>query len=753
MKKALAFIALFLFMAVYAHAADYYFSTSGSNTTGDGSIGNPWHHFAGKKDGTDALSAGDRVLFKRGDIWTGSEAFVEVNSSGTANSPIIVGAYSTGNKPVFAIADITSTSWTYTGANSIYTHSCSATDLNTVTQDDNKALGKWTVGVTTTLKEGTFMVSGSTLYVRCWGNVDPAGASIRFGNYLNNFYRGQVRSSTANGTRGSYVQFNNLKIIGSNGVGTSGSSPGVKWVDVEVIGAARDGVQFLKYTPTGEVCDGCRWFGGEVSYSAASGGGNGQGMTTGSPRVWTTGVYSHDNYMAGYDFLDYDTTTDVVEAGLLWSRIHDNGRLRPNGYSYDPQVYMDGGSEIFIYGNTISGSGVQTDAVSAKEGIKIGSEHPNTSSKIAENVYVINNKIYNNHWMGIGTDNSNSSVANIKNIVLAYNSVISYQAGTFDMAINFDDVDTTADNFTVRNNILVGGSTNGYVGAYLNSGSYLNADNNSYYRTGGSTALISTNGGSTTYTLAGWRTLSGEDASSVGTDPLLTTVSDSTPNFYLQDGSPALDSGYVGAYTVPSWLPQTIKNYLGTAGIRGTTRASGAIDNFDTAPDMGFHYDYADLTSTNVEPASLVASAVGNVTVSFTIPDPMAWIPANGKIKVTLPAGFTINSGGTTAVSSMTGITGTATVGVSGQVITITRVGDGLGEVPGAFTIVLTQIANSASTGTTGVYDIKVTDASDTILAGDSAVTADTILAGGAGVTAGHFSCGPGFSGSGFTLS
>lgn len=751
MKKALVFIALFLFMAVYAHAADYYFSTSGSNTTGDGSIGNPWHHFAGKKDGTNALSAGDRCLFKRGDVWTGSEAFIEVNSSGTANSPIIIGAYSTGNKPVFAEASVTSTSWSYTGANAIYTHSCSATDLNTVTQGDNKALSKWSAGAVTTLKEGTWMVSGSTLYVRCWGDVDPSSATIRFGNYLNNFYRGLVRSSVTDGTLGSYVQFNNLKVVGSNGVGMSGSSPGVKWVDCESLGSARDGVQFLHYTPTGESCDGCRWFGGEVSYNAASGGGNGQGMTTGSPRVWVTGVYSHDNFMAGMDFLDYDTTTDVVESGILWSRVQDNGRLKPNGYSYDPQIYVDGASEIFIYGNLVSGSGTTTDGVASKEGIKFGSEHPNTSSKICENISIINNKIYNNHWTGIGSDNASSSIANIKNINIAYNTVITYQAGTFDQALITDDVDTTSDNWKMRNNIFYGGATNGFIGGYMNSGAYLDADNNSYYRAGGATAIFSTNGGSTTYTLATWRTLSGEDASSVGTDPLLTTVSDSSPNFYLQDGSPALDSGYVGAYTVPSWLPQTIKNYLGTPGIRGTTRASGVIDDYASAPDMGFHYDYADLLSTNVEPASLVASAVGNVTVSFTIPDPMAWIPANGKIKVTMPAGYTINSGGSTAVSSMS-LTGTATVGVAGQVITITRVGDGLGEVPGDFTITLSNIANSASTGATGVYGLTVTDASDNILAGDAAVASDTILAGGGGVTAGHFSCGPGITGKGFTL-
>lgn len=44
--------------------ATYYFDAStGSNTTGDGSIGNPWQYYEGKYT---SIVAGDRLLFKRG---------------------------------------------------------------------------------------------------------------------------------------------------------------------------------------------------------------------------------------------------------------------------------------------------------------------------------------------------------------------------------------------------------------------------------------------------------------------------------------------------------------------------------------------------------------------------------------------------------------------------------------------------------------------------------------------------------------
>ncbi len=52
-----------------------------------------------------------------------------------------------------------------------------------------------------------------------------------------------------------------------------------------------------------------------------------------------------------------------------------------------------------------------------------------------------------------------------------------------------------------------------------------------------------------------------------------------------------------------------------------------------------------DLTGTNVQPESLVAGAVGNVDVTFTLANAL---PADGKIVITLPAGFTISSGGAT---------------------------------------------------------------------------------------------------------
>lgn len=80
----------------------------------------------------------------------------------------------------------------------------------------------------------------------------------------------------------------------------------------------------------------------------------------------------------------------------------------------------------------------------------------------------------------------------------------------------------------------------------------------------------------------------------------------------------------------------------------------------------------AALSSTDVEPATLTQDSVPNVTVTFTTINPL---PSDGKILVTFPSGFTLNSGSSTAVSSED-FEGTASVtGISGQEVTITRSG------------------------------------------------------------------------------
>ena len=95
----------------------------------------------------------------------------------------------------------------------------------------------------------------------------------------------------------------------------------------------------------------------------------------------------------------------------------------------------------------------------------------------------------------------------------------------------------------------------------------------------------------------------------------------------------------------------------------GTTLGQAEVDTLATAGTVTI--TAGALVSANVAPDSLVAGAAGDVNVAFTTGNP---IPADGKIKITFPSGFDVQSVGTT-VAAQTAITGTLVVAKSGQVL------------------------------------------------------------------------------------
>jgi hypothetical protein len=407
------------------------------------------------------------------------------------------------------------------------------------------------------------------------------------------------------------------------------------------------------------------------------------------------------------------------------------------------------------------GSGAGNGAAANKRSaISFGSEHGATDP--SQDTYLINSLVFGNAWFALNTDDY-LNVGTIERVVIAYNTLAAMDspAGGTSYLWEFKDTAATADHIRARNNNIILDSSGG-ANDYWNTGAKFDFDYNNYYRRGGSTTIYKVSG--TNCTLSDWQASSGtcgadEDDNSALQNPLVTTDSDTAFDATLQVGSPLIDAGTTGAYTVPTWLPTALKDYLGTEGIRGTTLASGVEDDYASNPDIGYHYDYPDLTNTDVEPASLVASASGNLTVSFTIPDPMGWFPYNGSFELTLPSGFTYNSGGTTAVSSssVTGSWDACTV--NGQTLTCGRSGDGSSEFPGSYTVTISNIGNPSSAGSTGSYGFQVLDSSDSIVIADDSILADNITSGGGGGGGGggvdvpaHFSCSGPMSGKGFTF-
>jgi hypothetical protein len=96
------FLIVILLSALPICAATYYVNATNGNDNNDGlSPSTAWKTMAKVNDSF--FQPGDFVLFKRGEIWR--EQLI-VPSSGLPNSPIIIGAYGVGNKPVITGPDI-----------------------------------------------------------------------------------------------------------------------------------------------------------------------------------------------------------------------------------------------------------------------------------------------------------------------------------------------------------------------------------------------------------------------------------------------------------------------------------------------------------------------------------------------------------------------------------------------------------------------------------------------------------------------
>ena len=97
----LIFSALLVCFLQNANAATYYFSSnSGDDSRSSTEARNsstPWKSLSKLNSFFSSLQPGDQVLLKRGETYYGS---ILVNKSGTAGSPIFIGAYGSGNKPV-----------------------------------------------------------------------------------------------------------------------------------------------------------------------------------------------------------------------------------------------------------------------------------------------------------------------------------------------------------------------------------------------------------------------------------------------------------------------------------------------------------------------------------------------------------------------------------------------------------------------------------------------------------------------------
>lgn len=784
MKIKALLIGLFLAVTAQAHAANYYFSSSAStgsitvasSNSNPCTLAAPCNDLKGTTlDNAGALSPGDIIWVDGGDSWTTTTAEWQIVSNGTAANPIVMKKYDpsgTHDDPKFYGLQLYASGWTACtssstpacpSAGAYYMTGISFTnsELYTVTQGDDKALFRYGYGYGTNtlanLPEGHFWFAGGSedrVYVRLWGDLNPNTlGTVRIPNFIHysgDGRRGIICSGCGNGSYGDYVEFEDLNIIGANGVGFSVGGVSNRSRRLNIVGAGRDGWLAMYGQIAGE--DGSDYIdeGSTVSYSAAGGTGYGQGWTTYAPRgLWYQST-AHHNAMAGFDWLKGTiAVADVQKAACKLCTSHDNG-IWGDSRSYDANYYIDAGHDVLIKDSICYNGGGGADVSTGGSGndrpcINMGSELP--SSYAAYNLYIINNLIYNTNYQGLATGNLPSTTANVTGIYLIGNTVISRRSTSeTNYGFFWGSKSSAVDGFIMRNNIFYG-ENGSYISGYVDSGTYLDADYNLYYMEGGSSTIYSTNGGgSGALTFSQWKTASGEDNSSVNADPKFINDTQGAFDVHLAhtatgqvSTSPAVDAGMASAWSCPTWVYTQWPSYFpecasGQNPFQGTTRSDGVADSGTI--DIGYHYPLVSggtgsLTSANVEPSSLETGTVSSHTISFT--NTNTWT-SDGKLKVIYPSNlgnWTFNSGATTTATCSSGCNGTLSVSVSGNTLTLTRGGAATATSAGTAIVIAlnSSVANPSSAGTTDPYYLETQTSSGTAIDTNGSVSGDTFTA------------------------
>lgn len=132
--KRLFFLSFWVLNFIYAHATNFYVSSSGNDLNNGTSASTPWRTLAKLNASFSAINAGDSVLFKRGEVFYGS---LIVGKSGTVSARIIFSAYGSGAKPI--LSGFTSiSSWTNAGGGIFSTTISSApANLKVITINDS----------------------------------------------------------------------------------------------------------------------------------------------------------------------------------------------------------------------------------------------------------------------------------------------------------------------------------------------------------------------------------------------------------------------------------------------------------------------------------------------------------------------------------------------------------------------------------------------------------------------------------------
>ncbi|MFC1593750.1 hypothetical protein ACFL38_00290 [Candidatus Omnitrophota bacterium] len=577
----------------------YYVSSSeGSNGNNGLSADSPLRTYA-PLAGATALQPGDTVLFKRGDTWIGEDANLWIEASGTADAWITFGAYGIGEAPLLRPAKSTTEfgsrflGWNHHSGNIYYANMSPSIDWwpNCVMQDETTILfPKGTMGEMTA---GTCYYNGSEqrLYVWASDGANPSTHTMHIATRWPS-YRGTI--TTAYGAQ--YILIKDFKIMYSGNIAFCATDDYIWFKNCVSEYAYSAGFYWIHYTAN-PAYDGADY--GRADYCVARYTciGDSQAFTIEGSHTWLYDCLAEYNFMAGFDWLDYNDSTNAEYTGAVRCVAYKNG-LRPG--SYDPNFYIDGGRYIYIIDCISVDAGGDTDTY--HPGIGIHNEH----SWIVDvhHIYIVNTLSYGNKCVALDVGNYGSN-ANI-DYVYVYGNTFAKGPDAF-RTLCFSGMDNAQYGMDFRNNVVYGDYNEIIRWGPNYLGTKYHGDNNVFYRSSsiphsGLFAIDRYGGGEVSTSLADWQAFTGQDMNSIEANPqFVGNAQVPFGNYFLAnrsagDGtdSPALNSADE-AYA--------LLNTQGRPGFHpgyGTTRKDTVNDDAGDF-DAGFHYLNRDIMAMAVD--------------------------------------------------------------------------------------------------------------------------------------------------------
>lgn len=171
-------------------------------------------------------------------------------------------------------------------------------------------------------------------------------------------------------------------------------------------------------------------------------------------------VRSNDNIgidLIGYEGVSSDERVDFVRNGVVSKNtVHDISTYDNPAYGKEYNaggIYVDGGSNIRIEDNTVYHSDI---------GIEATSEH---KGKYAENIEIVNNKVYENFFTGISIGGYDEDRGGTRNSTISQNLL--YQNDTKGMGGGQLLIQHDAEFNTIEENTFIAGSSRIFIANYF----------------------------------------------------------------------------------------------------------------------------------------------------------------------------------------------------------------------------------------------------------------------------------------------